>query len=73
MQTGLAGVTHIGHDKDYSALIKAALELEGWTKGEHHLPDDWQPVVSHVVGRVPTHKGSYLLIVPAVCLVQPTC
>jgi hypothetical protein len=42
MQTGLAGVTHIGIDKDYSALIKAALELEGWTKGKHPFIDNWQ-------------------------------
>jgi hypothetical protein len=34
LQTGLAGVTHIGPDKDYSEVIKLALESEGWTKGE---------------------------------------
>jgi hypothetical protein len=37
LQTGLAGVTHIGVDKDYSPVIKAALDSEGWTKGEHSL------------------------------------
>jgi hypothetical protein len=34
LQTGLAGVTHIGIDKDYSPVIKAALASEGWTEGE---------------------------------------
>ncbi len=34
LQAGLAGVAHIGPDKDYSAVIKAALDSEGWTEGE---------------------------------------
>lgn len=33
VQTGLSGVVHIGADKDYSPVIKAALESEGWTQG----------------------------------------
>lgn len=34
LQAGLTGVAHIGPDKDYSAVIKSALESEGWTQGE---------------------------------------
>lgn len=36
-ETGLSGVTHIGVDKDYSPVIKAALASEGWT--QDNLPD----------------------------------
>jgi len=36
LQTGLSGVTHIGANKDYSPVIKAALESEGFTQGEQN-------------------------------------
>jgi hypothetical protein len=37
LQTGLAGVRHIGTDKDFSPVIQRALEMEGFN--EDNMPD----------------------------------